>query len=174
MSAISLGVSHAEIASQVLLGISPLLMAHHHHRLALEFGQPSNDGFVVGEEPVTVQLDELLHEPVDVIQGVGSFRVPGQLDALPGRQVTEDLLTQLLSALLQPLNLLGQFDVLAGAEIFHILNFLLQLNKRTFKIEDELVHSPLSYCRPVYRIALWAAEIPSLAEAAIPPDHPCL
>jgi hypothetical protein len=61
---------------------------------------------VVGERAIAVQLDEVGEQPLEIVQEVGSLRVPAQLHALPDGQVAVDLPRQLLGALLELLELL--------------------------------------------------------------------
>ena len=68
--AVALGVRHAEVALQVLLGVAALLVADHHHRLAVEPRPAADDGGVVAVEPVAVQLDEVGEDGAEVVEGV--------------------------------------------------------------------------------------------------------
>ena len=50
--AVALGARHPEVARHVLLGVAALLVAHHHHRLAVEAREAADDGRVLAEVPV--------------------------------------------------------------------------------------------------------------------------
>src|SRR5438128_9913419 len=58
-------------------------MADHDQRLALEARQPPDDGRIVTEEPVAVQLGEVLEEQLAPGARVGALGMPRQLRALP-------------------------------------------------------------------------------------------
>ena len=61
---IALGLGHAEVAVDLLLGVAPLLVPDHHAALAVEAREPADDRRVVGERAVAVQLLETGEEPV--------------------------------------------------------------------------------------------------------------
>ena len=73
--AVALGLAHAKVAQGTFFGVTPLLLANHHAGLAIETGQPPDDGQVVGKVAVTVHLDKVGEDAFDVIQGVGTLRV---------------------------------------------------------------------------------------------------
>jgi hypothetical protein len=54
--AVALGPRVAEVAEDLLLGVAPLLVADDEHRLAAVLGEAGDDGVVVGEAAVAVQL----------------------------------------------------------------------------------------------------------------------
>ena len=60
--AVPLRPRHPEAAVGVLLGVAPLLVAEHHDRPAVEAGRAADQGRIVGEEAVAVQLDVLLED----------------------------------------------------------------------------------------------------------------
>ena len=63
--AVALRARHPEVTVQVLLGVAPLLLAEHHHALALEARQPGHDRRIVAERTVTPQLDEVRQQLAD-------------------------------------------------------------------------------------------------------------
>ena len=88
--AVSLGVRHPEVPVDLLPRVPALLVAHHHDRAPFEAGQAADDGGVVAEEPIAVELDEVVEEERDQVARVRPLRVAGELYALPGRQPGED------------------------------------------------------------------------------------
>ena len=68
--AIALGVSTAEVAFLTLGEVFPLLMADEHDLDVVEVGQAGDDGLVVAQGAVAVQLEELLEDQVDVVAGL--------------------------------------------------------------------------------------------------------
>jgi hypothetical protein len=73
-----------KLRQHALLGVAALLVADHHHRLAVEPGQPADDGRIVGVMPVAVQLLEVGEDGADVVQRVGPLRMARDLRDLPG------------------------------------------------------------------------------------------
>ncbi len=49
--------------------------------------QAGDDGLVVAEGTVAVELDELVENQVDVVAGLRPLGMPGNLDGLPGVEV---------------------------------------------------------------------------------------
>jgi hypothetical protein len=61
-------------------------MTDDHDRPAGQPGWSPDEGRIVREEAVAVQLDVLLEDRADVVQRVWPLRVAGELNSLPGRQ----------------------------------------------------------------------------------------
>jgi hypothetical protein len=74
---------------------------------ALPSIQPGDDGGVVAEAAVPVQLVEALADALDVVERIGALGMPRQLGPLPVRQVREEVGLQLVELLLQLLPLPG-------------------------------------------------------------------
>ena len=66
--AIALQVRHPEVAPDVLVGVGPLLLTDDRDHAAVEPGQAGHDRGVVAEEPVAVQLDEVLDRLLDELE----------------------------------------------------------------------------------------------------------
>ena len=58
-------------------------MAHERDRSAAKATEPADDGLVIGERAVAVELDEVIEHPLDVIECVGPIRMAGELDLFP-------------------------------------------------------------------------------------------
>ncbi len=82
--AISLRTSHAEVVSEVFSGVGAFLVTDDNDRAVLETSQSADEGFVITEPAIAVELDEAGHELVDIGEGVGPGGVPGDLDPVPG------------------------------------------------------------------------------------------
>src|SRR6202022_3524449 len=82
--AVALGVGHPEIAHRSFRRGAALLLRDDHDRPLVERGRPANDRVVVTEDAITVQLEEIAEDRVDVVERVGPVRVPGELALLPG------------------------------------------------------------------------------------------
>src|SRR5439155_11233847 len=77
-------VRRTEVAHDVRFGIGPLLVADDHQRPAFQERWSTNDGRVVPEAAVAVQLDEVIEDPGNQVKRPGTLRMPRQLDASPG------------------------------------------------------------------------------------------
>ena len=85
-------------------------MADDHHRLITQARHTTDDGGVVGEVTITVQLVELGEDVLDVVQGVGAARMTGELGDLPAAQVAEDAFGQGAALVLQAGNLVADIQ----------------------------------------------------------------
>src|SRR5205814_3861852 len=83
--AVALRLGHPEVARDVLFGRAALLLAYDHDRLPLKGGKPPDDGRIVPEEPVAMQLHKIGAEPLDVIERMRAVGVARYLHALPGK-----------------------------------------------------------------------------------------
>jgi hypothetical protein len=88
--AVSLGVRLAEIPGDSLARAPALLMADKGGRPAFVKSEAGDDGRVVGEPAVAVHLGEILDQVGNVIEGVRTLRVAGDLHDLGGRQSGAD------------------------------------------------------------------------------------
>ena len=89
--AIAVGPRVAEVAVDLLLGVAALLVADDQHRLALVERGAGDDGVVVGEAAVAVQLDEVGEQALDVVERGRPRRMARHQHALPRRQVLVEL-----------------------------------------------------------------------------------
>src|SRR5262249_14272865 len=99
-----------------------------------EGAEAGDDGRVVGEAAVAVQLDEPRKEAIDVVLGVGPRRVARQLHLLPGRQVGEDLLLQLARARVRQSDVGAQLGR-AAADAHELLDLSLELDDGALEVE---------------------------------------
>src|SRR4029453_2686596 len=123
---------HAEVPRDVLAGVAAFLVADHHHRLTVEGGQAAHDRLVVAEDAVAVQLDPVLHQQVDKVEGVGPLGVACDLGALPGGQAGVDALLLAGQALFQPGDLVARGQGIVrppqfGDPILQLEEWLLEL-----------------------------------------------
>ncbi len=61
-------------------------MADEQHRLAVVLGKTGHDRVIVGEAPVTMNLDEAGEEPLDEVLESGTILVARDLHPLPGSE----------------------------------------------------------------------------------------
>src|SRR5206468_1336527 len=85
--AIPFGMSQAEVALDLFLGVLALVMADEHDLLLADAGEAALDGRVVAEVPIAMQLTELAADDLDIVLEQRPLRMPGDLDGLPGRKV---------------------------------------------------------------------------------------
>jgi hypothetical protein len=143
--AVALGFRLAEIAADLLLRAAPLLVPDHQHRHAVEGAEAADDGRVIPEAAVAMQLDEVLEQALDVVERVGACGVARQLHLLPRRQVGEDLLLQLPRARFEEGDLGPQLRG-AAADAHQLLDLALQRHHRTLEIERRRI-GRLDDCR---------------------------
>src|SRR5437867_2146608 len=82
--AISLGLRIAEVPILALFQIPSFLLPDDHHGVTVIRGHSRNDGGIVAEASVAVNLRKVLKHPLDIIQSVWTLLVPGQESPLPG------------------------------------------------------------------------------------------
>ncbi len=131
--AIALGPGVAEVAEDLLLGVAALLMPDDRYRLALVLGQAADDGVVVGEAAIAVQLVEAGEEALDVVEGVRPGRVARDEHALPRRQVGVELAANLLGA--RPQRLDGSLTLRRPRQHAERFDLLQQHADRFFELE---------------------------------------
>jgi hypothetical protein len=110
-------------------------------RLILVVGEARDHRVIVGKTPVTVNLDEVGAQPVDVVEGVGSQRVARHLHPLPRREVPVDLFPDLLDAASQLLDL--AVALLGARHQRQRVDLLLQYRDRFFEFERVARHGSL-------------------------------
>ncbi len=81
--AVALRLRAAEVARDALFEVASFLLRDHRHRATLDPAEAAHHGAVVAEHAIAVQLDEPVHERVDVGERRGTMHVARQLDALP-------------------------------------------------------------------------------------------
>ena len=109
--AVALGVRHAEVALQVLLGVPALLVPDHHHRVAAQTRPAADDRGIVEVEAVAVQLDEVGEDGAEIVEGVGTAGMAGDHDALDRREISVDLGPERIELALETLQLALDVDL---------------------------------------------------------------
>ena len=99
--AIALGIRHPEVPLRALLDVAALLVADEHDGPPAELPEPGHERGVVGATAVAVELEEVVEDPLDVVERVRPVEMTRELDRLP------DLLggrirPQLVELILQP------------------------------------------------------------------------
>jgi hypothetical protein len=80
---VSLRIRHPEVAVRPLTDVAALLVADERDRPALEAAEARDERRIVAERAVAVQLDEVVENALDVIEGVRPVLVARELDRLP-------------------------------------------------------------------------------------------
>ena len=108
---------HPEVAGDLLARVAPFLVADDDDPLLLEAREATDHRGVVAEEPIAVELDEIVEQELDEIARVRPLGVPRQLCALPGRQARVGPLAQARQSFFELRDLLaGLRDVFLGLE----------------------------------------------------------
>ena len=81
--AVALGVRHAEVPMGALADVAAFLVPDERDGLALEAADAGNERRVVRERAVAVELDEVVEDPLDVVERVRAVLVAGELDRAP-------------------------------------------------------------------------------------------
>jgi len=138
--AVSLRLAHAEVARRAFLRVAALLVADHHARYAVEACETAHDRQVIRKMPVAVKLDEIGEDLVDVVERVGTLRMPCDLGDLPRRQVAVDVLGELLALLAELIDFFRNVDRRFGLHItqffdlgFEFSNGLLEVEEGSFR-----------------------------------------
>ena len=143
---VPLRVGAPEIAQQILLRVSPLLVSDHHGGAAAEPGEAGDEGAVVAEEPVPGEFDETVRHQAEVVERVGTMRVPRDLDALPGVQVPVDFPAHRVELGLEARDLIRHVDRLRLGELLEPLDPGLEFDDRLLEVEAS-IHGVLSIFR---------------------------
>jgi hypothetical protein len=97
--------------------------------------EPADDGRVVPEAPIAVQLLPVLEEKLDVVERVGAVRVARELDLLPRAEIGEELASEAARLLLEATQL-GLEVVVRLGELAELLDPRDQLDDRLLEGED--------------------------------------
>ena len=65
--AITFGIRAAKVTAEAFLSVAPFLLAEDHDGAAFEKGRTTDDGFVVHEETVAMELLEVVKKHPDII-----------------------------------------------------------------------------------------------------------
>ena len=116
---VPLGIRDPPVPVAALLRVAALLLADEDDGAAVEPAEPGDDRPVVRAAAIAVQLEEVVEDPLDVVERVRPILVPRQLDRLPDLVVAR-LLLETVDLVLEPLELAGQLrpaEELHGAEL---------------------------------------------------------
>src|SRR5207253_3756137 len=89
--AIAFRIGHPEVALHPFFQRLALLWSDDDDGAAVQAGEPRHDGLVVAVQTVTVEFQEAVADPTDVVERGRPLRMPGDLSALPGSEAGVDL-----------------------------------------------------------------------------------
>ena len=101
---------------------------------------PADDGEVVAIHAIAVQLVEVVEDEPGVVERVGPLRMPRELRDLPGREIREDALRELLALGLQPRDLFLDVDRGARRNVFQFFDLGFKFGDRLLEIEEIHCH----------------------------------
>src|SRR5215470_17791581 len=84
---ITLGIRHAKVAVDLLLGIAGLLVSDDEDLFAVEAGHTADDGRIVGETAVPMNLAPVGEDALHIVEGIWTLWMARHFSALPGVQV---------------------------------------------------------------------------------------
>ena len=132
---VPLRVWHPEVAFEIFLGVSPLLMTDDHDRHAADAGPPAHNGRIVPEVTIAVQLDEISENRAQVVERVGATRMSGHLDPLDRSEVLVDVFAQRHELGVELLEILGDVDIALAADPLEVVDLPLQLEQRFLEFQ---------------------------------------
>src|SRR5215468_7567815 len=97
--AIALGMGHPKIAIHALLRVTRLLLTNDHDLFPMKPRHPTDDGRIIREGPISVDLAPIREDAFDVVERVRPLRVPGELRLFPRAQARVNLPAQCFYAL---------------------------------------------------------------------------
>ena len=120
--AVALGPGHAEVVLDPLGGVGALLVADHHHGVAVQAPQPAHNRAVLGVDPVAGQRREVVDQLGHVIGEMGPLGMARHLGLLPGVELGVGLLKQALGLGLEARDLLGDVDLAIVGQVAQLLD----------------------------------------------------
>ncbi len=116
---IALGARHAEVAVHLFFGVGAFVLRDRNDAPSAQFREAADDRGIVAEVAVAVQLVELI-ERGDVRRSERTFRMTRHVDALPRREVSEDIELDLRVLFFERADLRREIDGLIGGMRFEI------------------------------------------------------
>ena len=90
------------LAVEAILDVATLLMPDQCNRTTFERPEAGDERAVIGAAPVAVQLNPVVEQPLDIVEGVRTIWITGEFDGTP-RPILARLLRKLLDLLTQTL-----------------------------------------------------------------------
>jgi hypothetical protein len=137
---VALGLRHAEVAVDFLLGVAPFLVPDHHARLSVEACEPAHDRGVVGERAVAVQLLVTRENPVRIVERVRALWVTRHQRDLPRGELAVDVTRERLALALQPGDFFGDVERRIVLDVTQLFDFRFELGDRLLEIQKGGFH----------------------------------
>src|SRR5204863_4392044 len=80
---IALGVGHPEASVHTLVSVTAFLVTDHHDRPTAESAEARDDRGVVPVVAISVQLEPVVDQPPNIVEGMGPVFLPGEQDRMP-------------------------------------------------------------------------------------------
>jgi hypothetical protein len=127
-------MSAAKVAGRLFFVGTSFLVADDYDLVLIDFRESTQDGSVVAEMFVAVQLDKFIEHQIQIITRMWTVFMPSYLDRLPRSQLAVNLLSQIVGVAAQS----TEFVVyVAGPRLLiQLRNLLLQFVKGLFEFES--------------------------------------
>ncbi len=86
-------------------------MADDHHRHAVNRAYSADNGGIVRKAAVSVQLHKVIGKQIDIVQRIGSFRMPRNKGLLPGIYLRIDISPEIVCLLFEVTDLLRNIQI---------------------------------------------------------------
>jgi hypothetical protein len=134
------------------------LLANHHDWTALKPRQTANDCLVIGIGPIAMQFFKVGKNAIDVVAGIRTLGMPGELRDLPWREIAENLFGQLPTFGLQPRELITDTHGAVVADIAKLFNLCLKLRNGTLKLKEIQIAERLTALSLVVNLYLFGGK----------------
>ena len=111
-------------------------MAQQHHPLVTDAANPTHQGLVIAAAAVTVELHPFITDHLDVIQGAGPLGMARHLNLLGRAQRFKNFGAPAGGQGFQLEQLLAHIHLRIARKLADLLDLLLELNNRLFKLEQ--------------------------------------
>src|SRR5690606_18167272 len=116
------------------------LFTNHHDRFAIQTCDTADDGFVVTKMAITMQFIPIGKHAADVIRGIRTLRMAGNLDDVPGGQVGVNTFGQLGAFFAELGDLVRNIKVVGIANQLQLFDLAFKDRNRLFKIQIIQIH----------------------------------
>ena len=110
-------------------------MADHHYRVVIETRPAADDGGVVAEGSIAVELDEIRECELDVVGREWPPGVAGDLNALKRSEVLVDLFAQIFELALEGLDRFRDAELTVARRFLDFVDLPLQLGDRLLELK---------------------------------------
>ena len=111
-------------------------MADEQHRALTETADTADQGLIIISSAVAMELDPVVAEHLNEVQGAGAMGMARNLDLLGRREALKDFLTATSSKGLQLMELLTHIHFGISGQLTDLLDLLLQLHQGLLELEQ--------------------------------------